>query len=120
MGFMPGNLEMASRECPSASRSQILAPISGVKVVRRPTVLPPCLIEVVELLPIIKEDFGHLLRAKLGQRRSLVGVSVHRPQYPLPHRIPVQVASLKHGIRPHGGTDRRVLAVALHEDVGGA
>ncbi len=44
----------------------------------------------------------------------------HRPQNPLPHRVAVQVASLEHGIRPHGGLDRRVLAVPLHEDVGGA
>ena len=28
------------------------------------------------------------------------------------------VASLKHHIRPHGGLDRRVLAVLLHENVG--
>jgi hypothetical protein len=27
--------------------------------------------------------------------------------------------ALKHGVRPHGGMDRRVLAVALHEEVGG-
>ncbi len=33
----------------------------------------------------------------------------HRPQYPLPHRISVQVARLKHRIRPHGGMGRRVL-----------
>ncbi len=33
----------------------------------------------------------------------------HRPQYPLPHRVPAQVARLKHGIRPHGGVDRRIL-----------
>ncbi len=45
---------------------------------------------------------------------------LHRPQYPLPHRVAVQVATLKHGICPHGGMDRRVLAVVLHEDVGGA
>ena len=32
----------------------------------------------------------------------------------------VAVALLEHGVRPHGGLDRRVLAVALHEDVGGA
>ncbi len=31
-----------------------------------------------------------------------------------------QVALIEHGVRPHGGLDRRVLAVALHEDVGGA
>ncbi len=42
------------------------------------------------------------------------------PQYPPPRRIAVQVAGLKHGIRPHGGMDRRVLAVVLHEEVGGA
>ncbi len=44
----------------------------------------------------------------------------HRPQYPLPHRIPLQVARLEHRVRPHGGMDRRVLAVLLHEDLGGA
>ena len=27
---------------------------------------------------------------------------------------------LQHGIRAHGGMDRRVLAVLLYEDVGGA
>ncbi len=27
---------------------------------------------------------------------------------------------IEHRIRPHGGMDRRVLAVALHEQVGGA
>ena len=43
-----------------------------------------------------------------------------RPQNPLPRRKPVQVASLKHGIRPHGGMDRRVIAVVLHEEVGRA
>ena len=42
---------------------------------------------------------------------------LHRPQYPLSHRAAVQVALIEHGIRPHGGMDR-VLAVALHEDVG--
>ena len=45
---------------------------------------------------------------------------LHRPQYPLPHLTPLQVALLEHGIRPHRGMDRRVLAVALHEDLGGA
>ncbi len=45
---------------------------------------------------------------------------LHRLQYPPPHRIPVQVATLKHGIRPHGGMDRRVLAVLLHEGLGAA
>ena len=45
---------------------------------------------------------------------------LHRPQYPLPHRKPVQVASLKHGIGTHGGMDQRVLAVVLYEDVSGA
>ncbi len=44
----------------------------------------------------------------------------HRPQYPPPHRVPVQVALLQHGNRPHGGMDRRVLAVLLYEEVGGA
>ncbi len=34
--------------------------------------------------------------------------------------IAVQVILLQHGIRPHGGMDRRVLAVPLHEEVGGA
>ncbi len=38
----------------------------------------------------------------------------------VPHRVAVQVALIEHGIRPHGGVDRRVLAVLLHEDVGGA
>ena len=45
---------------------------------------------------------------------------LHRPQYPPPNRVPVQVAFLKHRIRPHGGMDRRVVAVLLHEDLGGA
>ena len=45
---------------------------------------------------------------------------LHRPQYPLPNRKPGQVALLKHRICPHGGMDRRVLAVVLHEDLGGA
>ena len=45
---------------------------------------------------------------------------LHRPEYPLPHRKPVQVALIEHGIGPHGGMDRRVLAVLLHEGLGGA
>ncbi len=44
----------------------------------------------------------------------------HRPQYPLPHRAAVQVASFKRCIRPNGGMDRRILAVLLYDDVGGA
>ncbi len=36
---------------------------------------------------------------------------LHRPQYPLPHRVAVQVALLKHGVGPHGSFDRRVNAV---------
>ncbi len=44
----------------------------------------------------------------------------HRPQHPPPHRAAVQAASLKHGVRPHGGMDRRVLAVALYDYLGGA
>ncbi len=44
----------------------------------------------------------------------------HRPQYPLPHRVAVQVASLKHGDRTPCGLYWRVLAVALHEEFGGA
>ncbi len=36
------------------------------------------------------------------------------------HRVSVQVASFKHRIRPHGGMDRRVLAVLLYDDVGAA
>ena len=43
----------------------------------------------------------------------------HRPQHPLPHGVAVQIALLQIGVGPHGG-DRRVLAVLLHEDVGGA
>ena len=43
----------------------------------------------------------------------------HRPQYPLPHPIAVQVPRLKHRVRPHGGMDRCVLAVLLHEQLGG-
>ena len=39
----------------------------------------------------------------------------HRPQYPLPHRIAIQVALIEHGV-----LDWRVLAVALHEDLGGS
>ncbi len=38
---------------------------------------------------------------------------LHRPQHPPPHRVAVQVASLKHGARLHGGMDRRVLAVVV-------
>ena len=45
---------------------------------------------------------------------------LHRPQYPLPRRVAAHVASLKHRVRPHGGTERRVLAVALYEQVGGS
>ncbi len=45
---------------------------------------------------------------------------LHRPQYPLPHRIAVQIALLQHRIRPHGGLDRRVPAMLLHQEVGGA
>ncbi len=45
---------------------------------------------------------------------------LHRPQYPLPHRVAVQVATLKHGVGPHGGLGRRVFAVLLHEHLGGA
>ncbi len=43
---------------------------------------------------------------------------LHRPHYPLPHRVAAQVALFEHGIRPHGGMDRRVIAVLFHEDVG--
>ena len=45
---------------------------------------------------------------------------LHRPQYPLPHRKPAQVALIEHDIRLHGGMDRRVVAVVLHDEVGGA
>ncbi len=45
---------------------------------------------------------------------------LNRPQYPPPHRAAVQIPLLKHGIRPHGGVDRRVLAVLLHEHMGRA
>ncbi len=31
---------------------------------------------------------------------------------PLEHRVAVQVALIEHGVRVHGGMDRRVLAVA--------
>ncbi len=48
---------------------------------------------------------------------SETGQIIHpQPQ----NRIPVQVASLKHRIRPHRGLDLRVLAVALHKHLGGA
>ncbi len=40
--------------------------------------------------------------------------------HPLPHRVAVQVTLPKHGIRAHGGLDRRVLAVTLHEHLAGA
>ncbi len=43
---------------------------------------------------------------------------VHRPQYPPPHRVAVQVALIEQGIGPHGGMDRRVPAVLLHPDLG--
>ncbi len=36
------------------------------------------------------------------------------------HLQAVQVALIEHGIGPHGGMDRRVLAVALYEHVGGS
>ncbi len=39
---------------------------------------------------------------------------------PPPHRVAFQVALIEHGIRPHGGMDWRVLAVALHEQGGGS
>ena len=45
---------------------------------------------------------------------------IHRPQYPPPNRSPGQVALIEHRVRPHGGMDRRVLAVLLHEEAGGA
>ncbi len=35
---------------------------------------------------------------------------------PILNRVPL----LQHGVRIHGGMDRRVLAVLLHEDLGGA
>ena len=38
---------------------------------------------------------------------------LHRPQYPLPHRVAIQVALIEHRIRLHGGLDRCVLAVVL-------
>ena len=44
----------------------------------------------------------------------------HRLQSALPHRIDVHITLFQHGIRPYGGLDRRVLAVVLCEDVGGA
>ena len=37
-----------------------------------------------------------------------------------PHPLPVQVALLDHGVGFHGGFDRGLGAVLLHEDVGGA
>ena len=37
-----------------------------------------------------------------------------------PGSIPVQVALIEHGDRAHCGLDRRVLAVLLYEDLGGA
>ncbi len=45
---------------------------------------------------------------------------LYRSQYPLPHRMGVRVASFTHRVGAHGGTDRRALAVLLHEEVGGA
>ncbi len=39
---------------------------------------------------------------------------------PPPHRVAVQIAHIKHGVRPHGGMDRRIGAVARHQDVGAA
>ncbi len=32
----------------------------------------------------------------------------------------LNISPVEHRIRPHGGLDRRVLAVLLHEDVGAA
>ena len=45
---------------------------------------------------------------------------LHRPQYPLPHRTALQVALIEHGVGPHSGMDRRVMAVAFHEDLRGS
>ena len=79
----------------------------------------------------IAPDFA--MRPRLGlPRTALISVSglaglrlrplqlPHRLENPLPHGVADQVALLEHGIRPHGGLERRVLAVALHEHVGGA
>ncbi len=54
-------------------------------------------------------------RPRISPRQLL-----HRPQYPLPRRKPVQVASLEQGIRTHGGVEARFLAVLLYDDIVGA
>lgn len=41
-------------------------------------------------------------------------------EYPPPHRPASQVAGLKHGIHAHGGLDRGVGAVLVHEEPGAA
>ncbi len=52
---------------------------------------------------------------------SLPSVGIRWLNWEKPGRLPaVQIASLEHRIRPHGGMDGRVLAVLLHEDIGGA
>ncbi len=58
----------------------------------------------------------HSLLTRIGTPRHLMYQPfrpfamqlVDRPQYPLPRRKSVQVAPIEHGIRPHGGMDRRV------------
>ncbi len=45
---------------------------------------------------------------------------LRRLHHPLEHRIALQVTLLQHGVRPHGGMDRRFGAVARHQDVGAA
>ena len=45
---------------------------------------------------------------------------IHRRQYPLPHRLAVDVPSFQHFIGPHGRIDWGVLTVLFDEFVGGA
>ncbi len=47
-------------------------------------------------LALVKAAGYSVNRLTRLRRRSLQ--LLHRPQYPLPHRAPVQVASLKHGV----------------------
>ena len=44
---------------------------------------------------------------------------VDRREYPPPHRLTVQIASVEHGVGVHGGVDRRFRTVLIHEQAGG-
>ena len=66
-----------------------------------------------------RNDFDPLVNSRIRCRLRPPQL-LHRLEYLPPHRGPVQVARLKHGVRPHGGMGRRVGAVVLHEHLGGA